>query len=190
SFRRVKYFSDPNDMITAMAFARRMGGASRLWAGTEEGAVKLWETFGMDVEGRWKVSRLSITTLEEHPLGERWSRTAPGLLGNGGAGGAGASAPVMLSCAGRGEEKETILWRAQEAPLAGGGAGDDEEYVAANIIHTWPSLRAARFDGGGTRVVAVMHPHPAGLSLLSPMGRLGGAYSNLSRNQGVGRRAG
>lgn len=40
---------------------------SRLWVGTDAGVVRLWETFGMGVEGRWRVSQHPVTSIEQHP---------------------------------------------------------------------------------------------------------------------------
>ena len=46
---------------------------SRLWVGTDSGVVRLWETFGMSIEGRWRVSQHPVTSIEQHP-GDRVGR--------------------------------------------------------------------------------------------------------------------
>lgn len=57
----------PPDSTTPYTF-------SRLWVGTHVGVVKLWETFSMGVEGRWRVSQHPVTSIEQHPGDSRVGR--------------------------------------------------------------------------------------------------------------------
>lgn len=54
--------SHPNQCFLSFAAV-----CSRLWIGTDAGVVRLWDTFGMNTEGRWRISSHAITSIEQHP---------------------------------------------------------------------------------------------------------------------------